>query len=247
VYYEQGVLVVSSATGIYVLKEFIDSCMCERLLDSINRCRRKHKIPTIYRPANDRPLNYSVIDGHRISRDLPEILALHCRVTDFIKGIDPEIEPITDARVACNVNITPSGGTYRYHYDRNAVTAILYLNETEGGETECYPNYRVNLFKDTRPVLQRQLDRLLQTEICRRLSMKETVVRPETGKLLVMRGNRCLHSVLPVRGNRERVNVIMSYDYPGAHFDVADELNSYLYETAPVEAADPNYACRTEA
>ncbi|HEX6718687.1 MAG TPA: 2OG-Fe(II) oxygenase [Pyrinomonadaceae bacterium] len=238
---------MSSAPGIYVVKEFIDSRMCERLLDSINRCRSKHKIPPIYRPANDRPLNYSVIDGHRISRDLPEILDLYNRVTSFIKEIDREIEPIKDARVACNVNITPSGGTYRYHYDRNAVTAILYLNETDGGETECYPNYRLDLFKDTHPVLQRQLDRLLQTEVCRRLSMKETLVRPETGKLLIMRGNRCLHSVLPVRGHRERVNVIMSYDYPGAHFNVADELNSYLYETTVVEAVDPNYAGHTQA
>ena len=233
---------MSRAPGIYVVKEFLDSCTCERLLASISRCRKKHKIPTIYRPANDRPLNYSVIDGHHISRDLPEILDLYNRVTSFIKEIDRDLEPITDARVACNVNITPRGGTYRYHYDRNAVTAILYLNETEGGETECYPNYRLDLFKDTRPVVQRQLDHLLQTEVCRRLSMKETLVRPETGKLLIMRGNRCLHSVLPVRGNRERVNVIMSYDYPGAHFNVADELNSYLYETTAVETVDPNYA-----
>jgi hypothetical protein len=40
-------------------------------------------------------------------------------------------------------NITPPGGEYRWHYDRNAATAILYLNEVPGGETEMFPNYRL--------------------------------------------------------------------------------------------------------
>lgn len=132
-------------------------------------------------------------------------------------------------------------GTYRYHYDRNAVTAILYLNETEGGETECYPNDRLDFWKATHPRLQRRLDSLLQTRVLRRLSLKETWVRPETGKLLIMQGDRCLHSVLPVRGRRERINVVMAYDYPRAQTSVADELNDYLYEPKQVQTPDPNY------
>jgi hypothetical protein len=228
-------------SGIYVVKGFVDSRTCGRLLRGVNSYRRKQKIPTIYRPAKDRPLNYSVIDGHRIARDLPEISALYRMVTDFIKTFDPDIEPVRDARVACNVNVTPSGGTYRYHYDRNAVTAILYLNETEGGETECYPNYRLDFWKATHPRLQRRLDGLLQTRVLRRLSLKEIWVRPETGKLLIMQGDRCLHSVLPVRGRSERINVVMAYDYPRAQPSVADELNDYLYETKQVQTADPNY------
>ncbi len=232
---------VSHTTGIYVVKDFLDLSTCKALLDNVNRYRQRHKIPTVYRPANERPLNYSVIDGDRISCDLPDILDLYSRVTELVKRLDRYIEPVRDARVACNINITPTGGTYRYHYDRNAVTAILYLNETEGGETECYPNYRLDFWKATRPGLQRRLDQLLQTRVLRRLSMKETLVRPETGKLLIMRGNRCLHSVMPVRGNRERVNVIMAYDYPQAQFHAADELNHYLYEPDSVEITDPNY------
>ena len=229
-------------SGIYVVKRFVDAETCNRLLRSIDRCRQQEQIPTIYRPANNRPLNYSVIDGHRIARDLPEISALYRDVTDFIKTFDADIEPLRDTRVACNVNVTPSGGTYRYHYDRNALTAILYLNETEGGETECYPNYRIDYWKDTHPGLQQRLDRLLQTRVLRRLSLKEIWVRPETGKLLLMQGDRCLHSVLPVRGRSERINVVMAYDYPHSQVTVADELNSYLYETTTrPNVGDPNY------
>ena len=50
--------------------------------------------------------------------------------------------PIEDAVAARNINVTPPGGEYRWHYDRNAVTAIIYLNEVPGGETEIFANYR---------------------------------------------------------------------------------------------------------
>jgi hypothetical protein len=33
----------------------------------------------------------------------------------------------------------------------------------------------------------------------------------------------------------------MSYDRPNAQFEVADNLNAYLYSTAEASATDPNY------
>jgi hypothetical protein len=49
---------------------------------------------------------------------------------------------------------------YRWHYDRNAVTGILYLNEVSGGETEMYSGCRIYLgrYKDT--IAQRWLDKI---------------------------------------------------------------------------------------
>ena len=233
-----------AAPGVFTVNHFLSRRDCEKLLDKIDQYQHGRKIPTIYRPAADRPLNYAVIDGHRIARHLPELLQLYDKVTNFVRtNNDPELAPLVDKRVACNVNITPSGGTYRYHYDRNTVTAILYLNEIDGGgETECYPNYRLDFLQRKYPRIQKPLDSLLQNRVVRSLSGKLTIVRPEAGKLLVMRGKRCLHSVRPVQGNRERVNVVMAYDYPDVEFDVSHELNSYLYnDFYEVAGADPNY------
>lgn len=56
-----------------------------------------------------------------------------------------------------------------------------------------------------------------------------------------MQGNRCLHSVRPVRGQTDRLNIIMSYDRPNAEFAIADDLNAYLYSPADTTATDPNY------
>ena len=227
-----------------VVRRFLDRSACEKLLQKINEYRRQQFVPNIYRPAGDRPLNYSVIDGERVAESFPELLDLYDRVIGFVRSVGggEQVEPLANTRVACNVNITAKGGTYRYHYDRNALTAILYLNDTLGGETECYPNYRIDLRPTKYAGMQRRLDQLLQTRVLRMVSGKQILVKPEPGKLLVMRGDRCLHSVRPVRGEQERVNVVMAFDYPKAGESVVSEdLDGYLYQQQHVKNGDPNY------
>jgi hypothetical protein len=149
--------------------------------------------------------------------------------------------PLENERVGCNVNIMGAGNTYRWHYDRNAVTAILYLNEVDGGETECYGNYRISLGDKRFSKLQKPLDDLLQLRFVRGLFGKHQMFAPKTGRLLVMRGDRCLHSVSPVLGDGERINIIMSYDVPGANFAVEKRLDNYLYNSENANGSDPNY------
>jgi hypothetical protein len=147
--------------------------------------------------------------------------------------------------VRVNVNITPAGGSYRWHYDRNAVTAVLYLNEVNGGEIEAYPNYRL-LFKDLKsPRLQSLFDRFLQLSLCLRLFGKKRTIPPKPGLLVLMRGDRCLHSVRPVSGDRERICIVMSFDSPDASFAQETALDSYLYSSQNYsKKGDPNYASK---
>jgi hypothetical protein len=95
---------------------------------------------------------------------------------------------------------------------------------------------------------QRWLDRVLQAAPVRALSGLRHLVEPAAGKLLVMRGDRCLHSVRPVTGAADRINLVLSYDRPGARYAMADGLNAYLYRpdkaTTGSESGkprDPNY------
>ena len=230
-----------AAEGYKIIANYLPTARCESLLAAIGGYRKRHTIPVIHRGSGRRPLHYSVIDGQRIKAGLPEVLEVfnevHRRVNS-LTGLD--LAPLSDEKVACNINITPKGGAYRWHYDRNAVTAILYLNEVEGGETECYPNYRI-LLNGANRRLQEPLDRLIGAPPIRRLFGKRIVAKPEAGKLLIMRGDRCLHSVRPLGGDADRINIIMSFDRPGRRFDVAEDLNRYLYETQADLKGDPNY------
>src|SRR5262245_3405214 len=182
-----------------------------------------------------------VIDGSRIGEALPQLAGLLPRVEAKLEEIcGRKLVPIGDSQAALNVNITPPGGEYRWHYDRNAITALLYLNEVPGGETELYPNYRLVVNGGAHPALQAPLDRLLQAGPILHIFGRLTVFAPKRGTLLVMRGNRTLHSVGRVEGDRDRVNLVMAYDEPGAS-SARQALNQYLYSAGEKSGQDPNY------
>ena len=230
------------STGLHLANDYLSQERCSELLRSITLYRQKHADVQVSRDDGPRPLRYSVIDGLQIKEHLPEIIELYRRVNelvDSIAGLD--LVPLENKRVGCNVNIMGSGNTYRWHYDRNAVTAILYLNETEGGETECYPNYRVTFGGNKFSKLQKSFDRVLAQKFVRGTFGKRTIVAPITGRLLVMRGDRCLHSVSRLTGGEDRINIIMSYDLPGVNYAVDEQLDGYLYSRERTNGSDPNY------
>jgi hypothetical protein len=71
---------------------------------------------------------------------------------------------------------------------------------------------------------------------------KQVLIEPRQGSLLLMPGNKCLHSVRPVRGKKDRINIILAYDAPDADFIIERKLDAYLYSQEQEAASDPNYA-----
>jgi hypothetical protein len=231
-----------SQRGVQVLDGYLPQSRCTELLDAIREYRRDHALPLIDRKERGRSLRYMVIDGDRIHRHLPEFEELYVDVNAVVNRLaGVALRPLANRGAAVNVNITPPGGEYRWHYDRNAVTAILYLNESAGGETEMYPNYRLHLGKWKHTRMQRWLDALLRRDLAIRLFGRKLLVAPQPGRLIAMRGDRCLHSVRPVEGDGERINIVMTFDLPGAVFHVEKNLDPYLYSRDSAPAFDPNY------
>ena len=135
-------------------------------------------------------------------------------------------------------------GSYQWHYDRNAVTAIIYLNAPQGGETIVWPLYRFPIhwftgesaafssgsywyYKTDQLLWNRHIKWWLAPLLW---GSTKKVVRPKPGRILVMNGNRCLHCVSEQRGPGERINLIMSFGKPGASYKQAAGLDSYIYK-----------------
>lgn len=231
----------SPSHRIWVLESFLDPPSCRTLLQSIQRFRRENELAEIYRPAQDRDLRYFVINGRQIAESFPELRPLYAHVQSLAEeksGL--KLQLMKNEMVGININITPPGGEYRWHYDRNAVTAIIFLNEVAGGETEVYPGYRIKLKNKKHSRIQEKLDRLLMTSWIRVMGRKLSI-EPQVGKMLLMRGDECLHSVRRVEGSEERINILFSYEHPGAENPQEDALNSYLYTDRPASHSDPNY------
>lgn len=229
--------------GYVVNKDFLSPQECEYYLSLIQNYRRQAIVPEIYRNTKPIPLRYAVIDGARVKSDLKEIQQLYETVNTIVNDLmHQKLAPLADVKVPCNVNITKKGGTYRWHYDRNAITALLYLNQVDGGEIEFYPNHRITLPKAKFSRLQGHLDQLMQYHIVRNTLGQRILVKPQPGLLLIMCGDKCLHSVRPVTGTQDRINIVMAYDYPDASFEIQSQLNTYLYSTELVKRSDPNYS-----
>jgi hypothetical protein len=224
--------------GAEIRENYLSPSQCELFLRDVEAYKTSHELRLIERFDAGRSLRYRVIDGDRIFDSLPRVVSLYQDVLSLVRRLEPKLEPLSNKTAGLNVNFTPPGGEYRWHYDRNSVTAILFLNSVKGGETEMYPHYRVYLrrWKDTRA--QRFCDGAL-----RRLARfaHPLVVEPSPGRMILMRGDRCLHSVRRVEGEEERVSVIMSFDRPGRLFRPEGDLDSYLYSQNASPNRDPNY------
>ena len=229
--------------GYFLKRNFLTAEECSSFLKDIQHYRSQHRVPEIYRKVRGRSLRYKVIDGLAIREKMPLITAVYRKVNELGSVLNgAPLFPLSNERVGLNINITPPQGEYRWHYDRNRLTAILYLNEVGGGQTEIYPNFRIHTPKLG---LQKWLDKVLLQAPVRTLFGRQVLVKPERGALLLMLGNSCLHSVRPVLGHKERINVIMSYDEQGREFAFQQQLDAYLYEDKKHGFdSDPNYDVR---
>jgi 2OG-Fe(II) oxygenase superfamily len=230
------------ANGITVIDSCLSKAECHELLVSIDRFRAAHDLPLIHREERGRSLRYSVMDGDVIRQSFPGLVHLFDNIGEVVrKATGLELAPMNNETANLNINITPPGGEYRWHYDRNAVTAILYLNSVAGGEIEVYPNYRIHLGRWRATRIQRLLDRFLRLSAVRLLFGKLTIISACPGLLVIMRGDRTLHSVRRVEGHEERICVVMAFDGPQMGGAQLKDLDGYLYSTEPVRSADPNY------
>jgi hypothetical protein len=230
--------------GYVVTDEFLSADDCRRLLGQIDDYRSTTDLPEIHRATRGRDLRYLVIDGHQIRERLPGIWDLYTgSVRDRMSAVAGEdMFPLENLRAGVNVNVMqPGNSEYRWHYDRTPVTAVLYLNEVEGGATELYPNMRVLLRDQRHARTQRVLDRLVSAKMVRGARSTKVVVAPRARRLVAMAGNRCWHSVAGVRGSDDRINIILAYDRKDATFAAEQGLDSYLYTNDRKAQKDPNY------
>ncbi len=228
--------------GVAIRPNFLSMEECEKHCESVRALDRSRGLPLIERKVRERSLRYKVVDGLRITEALPEIDDVTKRVEEALVGIcGPGLVPIEDPVAARNINVTPPGGEYRWHFDRNAATALIYLNEVSGGETELFPNFRLLLRGGRYPRIQQRLDDIVRLRLVRQLFGHQRLVVPRQGTLVIMRGNTTLHSVRAVLGTEDRIAIVLAYDFPGGG-DQRIALNSYLYTSAPPVVGDPNYS-----
>lgn len=159
---------------------------------------------TVERKEGGAALSYRVIDGAKISRELPNIYALAEEYRPYAESLYGEPLKILDGRLGVNINIVPVGGQQGLHLDRNPVTMVLYLNKFAGGELD-----------------------IISGE-------KPSQIKAEAGvRAVLVGGDKIFHQVLPVREpgegqDPERIAVVIGYGIPGKSYD-NPALDSFIF------------------
>ena len=231
-----------TSKGYLVIDDFFTMEQCKETLNLIANYRQEHEVVEVNRSYKERNLQYSVINGQQVENYLPTVWQLYEKVNLLVNKVSKQnLVPLTDKMPTVNINIIKPGGEYRWHYDRNAITALLYLNTVAGGELEIYPKYRLGNKNKKFSWQQKFWDAVLKLKLIRNFLGNKVVIKPRQGMIVIMQGDRCLHSVKSLAGNQERINIVMAYDIPGKEFPVEQGLNSYLYTNQEQSSSDANY------
>lgn len=100
---------------------------------------------------------------------------------------------------------------------------------------EFYPRHRLFLGPQSNPILKRLqhvLDVCTKSSLWKWLSRQRHLVSPRAGRMLVFRGNRCLHGVRPVEGAATRYSLQLAYDLPAVSFARSETTDYYGYRAA---------------
>lgn len=182
----------------------------------------------IDRRAAGHVLSYRVLTGDVIRDDFPELFDFYgdARTRAWVASVTGEAEIHTSPNLmsSVNVNILQSGHRYRWHFDANPYTALLYLSTTPeeaGGELELYPDLRRGRRDD--PAWDAVVTDPQHLGRCERVS-----IRSQAGMLVLVDGSVTYHRVAPVLAPCDRISVPMVFP-PFRQEERPAHLDAYLY------------------
>ena len=215
-----------------LLHDFLPAAECRKILDAVERCRKASSLINVNQNSVTSRKKFLTFNGEDIEQNVPAAAALYAKVNEVINRISgKEYAALENKKIGLSINVTPAGGTFSWHHDRHEITAILYLNEVEGGgELEFFPNNRLLLKnkQGLRKWLQLGCDAVgLVVSMAVRTKVRVT---PKPGLMCVMVGTRCTHRVRPVVGDRDRVCVIFAFDVAGKNFSKELTADYYGYK-----------------
>ena len=223
--------------GFLVMDSFLPAERCAMIRDAVDALDRHKKLIQVDRAGRSSVSRFATINGTELEESIPLVAGLYAEVRDFVRHVaSPELTLLENRAIGVSINVTAPGQQFAMHYDRNAITAVIYLNAPDaGGEMEFYPRHRIMLPSQGIPLVkqaQKLLDRGTKSTVWKQLSRARRMVSPTLGRMLVFHGNRCLHGVRPVQGSTPRYSLQLAYDMPMTSFGLTETTDYYGYRPA---------------
>lgn len=224
--------------GLLVIDSFLTPHDCAAIITDVDELKGQDRLIRVDRVGRTSVSSFATINGAELEQAIPRVAELYSEVGTFVRQVVSEdLVPLENRAIGVSINVTGPGQQFAMHYDRNAVTAVIYLNTLEqGGQMECYPRWsRLLLGARANPLvkrLQHLLDIATKSPVWKWLSGQRRTVAPQAGRMIVFRGNRCLHGVRPVEGTAIRYSLQLAYDMPTTSFGRSETTDYYGYRAA---------------
>jgi hypothetical protein len=131
--------------GYALIESFAPEHECQDILRAIDAYRRMNSLIDVDRASITVTAKFLTFNGEDVVQNVPSASRFYTQVNEVVNSLSGRhYNPLDNIKIGLSINITPAGGTFSWHYDRNEIMAILYLNEVEGGgQLEFYPKYRL--------------------------------------------------------------------------------------------------------
>lgn len=180
----------------------------------------------IERTGDGHVLSYRVLTGDVVKEDFRELYDFYVdqRTLAWVASVtgEAEIHSSPNLMSAVNVNILQAGHRYRWHFDANPYTALLYLSTSPveaGGELQLYPN------------LRRGRTEAEVTDPDHLDKQQRVSIRSRAGMLVLIDGSVTYHRVAPVLAPCDRLSVPMVFPPFREELRPA-HLDAYLYSSS---------------
>lgn len=210
--------------GYLIVDGFCSGNTCQRIREGINAYLLKKNAIEVNRTGS----SFITFNGKYIDENFPELAQLYDhQLLRELSQLSSNLATIIDRRIGLSINITPKFGKFEPHFDRHAMTAVLYINDDFfGGEMNFYPRIRglrnYPSYPSHRSITHRILDRAVRSKVYLKWLARKIVFKPKAGTLLIFEGTRTYHQVQMVTAGSSRMTVQFGYDRPGASFDIYD-------------------------
>jgi hypothetical protein len=198
-------------------------------------------------------------NGDALITACPEVAEIERGLLEWISDISGTAWVALDNRsIGISLNVTPPGGGFATHTDRNAITIVLFLNDADGGALHVYPAFPVLFGRELQGAMRSPWVHLLRLHAIKRLNtsriplagaahrllFRPVRINPKAGTVAAFT-KLSDHRVDPVAPGSLRVALVVAGDQLGVSFREGQRYYGYGQDEimlGDLSSADQNAA-----
>tara|TARA_B100000579_G_scaffold375600_1_gene340517 strand:- start:374 stop:1069 length:696 start_codon:yes stop_codon:yes gene_type:complete len=215
------------SNGYVVIENAITKEQCNEVMSNVKDLVKNNELNMVSFGDS----NFKTINGEKLLKLIPETEILYDKFMLLASDISGEkLVKINNSKIGISLNLTTEGDSFQFHYDRNLITVVAYINEVKGGQMLLSP--RARLFSNNNP--QRKiyskfisLLEIIKTKLAESSLIKKVGINPNPGKAIIFEGRETLHKVEKVEKGYDRISIQFAYDLDANLFSPASTKDYY--------------------